>query len=769
MQSLIFLLLSLLSPFPRRSTLAERLAALPTAGLPTRAPVTIYWDEHQIPFIEAAHDTDLACALGAVHAHLRLSQIEMLRRIAQGRIAEMVGPRGVDLDHSLRVLDLCRAVPAIEAELPVDTRRFLEAFVAGLNHYVANVRELPFEFSVMGIGREPWTLADVLSIGRLIATDVNWMDWLSLLKLRGHKEWRQFWARLIESGSSSAPSFRERRRLDTMRRLLRAFGRWGSNSMVVARRKSASAAGLIASDPHVGLMLPSLWLIGGWKSPSYHTVGLMFPGLPVMALGRNDHIAWGGTNMHAASSDLFDIGAIAGEEITEREETIKVRWGRPRTVRVRETVLGPVLSDAPVLKGLSARGFSLRWVGHDPSDEFTALLAVSRARAWPEFRRAFASFAVSGMNMLYADIAGNIGQVLAVRLPAREGVRPNDLVLDPNDEKVLWSGFLGPEDLPHSYNPPENFLVSANNRPVETRIPLGYLFSPDDRIQRITELLARLDKVRLDDLREIQQDVFTRSAVELRDLLVEKMEALGIAAEAPAAQRRLFTWLAAWDGNYRRESRGALAFETLVYSLSKRLYGPVFTQAENATYASVGRIKNLLEKDIQEMDEERLARRLRRALAAASKRFRRYDDWGDMHRLGLFHPLGALPVIGRRYRFFGGPTGGSGDTVMKTAHGSTNRRHHVRYGAAARHISDLSDMDENYFALLGGQDGWLASSTFTDLIPKWLERTYVRVPLRMETVRRSFLHRTVLMPAGSGVDTRPAEADAAWPAFADKK
>jgi len=591
------------------------------------------------------------------------------------------------------------------------------------------------------------------------------------LKLRGHKEWREFWARLIESGTTSLPSFQERRRLDSMRRLLRAFGRWGSNSMVVARRKSASGAGLIASDPHVGLMLPSLWLIGGWKSPSYHTVGLMFPGLPVMAVGRNEQIAWGGTNMHAASSDLFDIGSVAPEEITERDETIKVRWGKRRTVRVRETVFGPVLSDAPVLKGLSARGFSLRWVGHDPSDEFTAMLAVNRARNWSDFRRAYATFAVSGMNMLYADTVGNIGQVLAVRLPAREGARPHDLVLDPNDEAVVWSGFVGPDDLPHSYNPPENFLVSANNRPVETRIPLGYLFSPDDRVQRITALLARLDKVRLDDLREIQQDVFTPSAVELRDLLMEKFESLGIAAEATPAQRRLLTWLGAWDGNYRRESRGALAFEVLVYRVSKRIYGPVFTQAENATYASVGRIKNLLEKDIREMDQAKLARRLRRALARATRRFERFDDWGDMHRLGLFHPLGALPAIGRRFRFFAGPIGGSGDTVMKTAHGSTDRRHHVRYGAAARHISDLRDMDENYFALLGGQDGWLASGTFADLIPKWLERTYVRVPLRLETVRRSFEHRTVLTPARAAAG--PARADDeetdTWPAIARER
>jgi penicillin amidase len=495
----------------------------------------------------------------------------------------------------------------------------------------------------------------------------------------------------------------------------------------------------------------------------------MFPGLPVMALGRNEHIAWGGTNMHAASSDLFDIGGIPAAEIIEREETIKVRWSRSRTVRVRETEFGPVLSDAPVLKGLSKRGFAIRWVGHDPSDEFTALLAVSRARNWSEFRRAFATFAVSGMNMLYADVAGNIGQVLAVRLPAREGVRPPDLVLDPSDESVLWSGFVGPDDLPHSYNPPENFLVSANNRPAETRIPLGYMFSPDDRVQRITALLARLDKVRLADLREIQQDVFTPSAVALRDLLVEKMTALGIAAEAAPAEKQLLTWLAAWDGNYRRESRGALAFEILVYCLSTGIYGPVFAQAENATYASVGRIKNLLEKDIQEMEEPRLKRRLQKALTAATKRFQRYDDWGDMHRLGLWHPLGALPVIGRRFRFFAGPTGGSGDTVMKTAHGSTDRRHYVRYGAAARHISDLADMDENYFALLGGQDGWLASSTFADQIPTWLERTYVRVPLRLETVRRTFAHRTVLTSAQAPAEITPVEGGATWPAVARRR
>ena len=117
-----------------------------------------------------------------------------------------------------------------------------------------------------------------------------------------------------------------------------------------------------------------------------------------------------------------------------------------------------------------------------------------------------------------------------------------------------------------------------------------------------------------------------------------------------------------------------------------------------------------------------------------------------MHRLGLHHPLSVLPIVGKRYCFGDYPIGGSSDTVMKTAHGLSDRRHSTPYGAMARHISDLSDMDRNFFVLLGGQDGWLRSSTFTDQLPMWLSGTYIQVPLRVATVRATFPHRTVLKP-----------------------
>src|SRR6266481_3778453 len=179
---------------PRPRTIAERLAALPQHGLPLEAPVEIRWNDRLVPFIEARSDRDLAVALGLVHAHLRLAQIELLRRIAQGRLAEILGPIAIAFDHGLRLLDPTRAVPAIERSLPEATRDWLDGFVAGINHRLASAAEIPLEFRLLGIAPEPWRVADVLGIARLAAADINWLLWLRLLRLPRGADWPGLWA-----------------------------------------------------------------------------------------------------------------------------------------------------------------------------------------------------------------------------------------------------------------------------------------------------------------------------------------------------------------------------------------------------------------------------------------------------------------------------------------------------------------------------------------------------------------------------------------------
>ena len=737
---------AVLAPLPEPSTVSERLAMLPAEGAPVAGRTTIHWDRHQIPFVEAETDADAAVALGLVHAHLRLGQMEILRRISQGRLAEMGGPLATEIDQGIRLLDFDRAVPEIEAQLPDDTRLWLDGFVRGVNHYQHNVERLPLEFAVLGLEREPWTVADVLTIGRLVGTDVNWLVWFNILKLRTREDWPQLWARLVENGSESTPSFEAAREQALLGEILSGVGRSGSNSFAVAPSKTLSGGAIIANDPHLGIYAPNTWLLAGVKSPSYHAVGMMAPGLPLFAIGRNPWVAWGGTNMRAASSELYDVSDLAPGEIRERTEDIAVRWWFDESVKVRETPWGPILSDAPQFEALEGPDFALRWAGHLASDETTAFLKASQARNVEAFRAAFTSFSTPGQNMLAADSAGNIAQIMAVQLPRRNGAPPADVILRPEAREGAWEDLVGVLDLPYSLNPERGYIASANNRPTNGKTQVGYFFSPDDRVERISELLTDRKDVDLAAVREIQQDVYMASSVALRDTLVGEIDALGIAARLGDPERAVLALIRTWDGYYDRESRGAVAFELLRDAFTAQFYEISFGEQDWAAFANVGRIKSLLREDIERAEPEALSRSLVAALQASAERIGDFDSWGDMHRLELSHPLSAIPVIGGKFRFADLPVGGSSDSLMKTAHATTSERHATRYGANARHVSDLSDMDLNWFVLLGGQDGWLNSTTFLDQLPLWTEGDYIQLPLRLEAVRARTRHTTELEP-----------------------
>lgn len=721
---------SLLSPLPDPTSLTERLAAFPTAGLPLRGAVTVHWNERQIPFIEAEHDGDAAFALGLVHAHLRLGQMAMARMVARGRLSEMAGPIAIDIDKGLRILSFSRAAGEIERAMDLATRDWVARFVEGINHYQNAAAELPHEFRVLNLEREPWTVADVVTIGRLAGTDVNWLVWLDLLPLRKRPDWPQIWTRLLEKGRTSPPSF------DGAAKLA-GFSRSGSNSMALAPRRTSTGGALLANDPHLGIFVPNVWLIAGIKSPSFHAVGLMGPGLPIFAIGRNPHVAWGGTNMRAASSDLYDVSALPASDIAERKERIAVRWWFDGETTVRDTPYGPILSDAPLLAGLSP--VALKWTGHQASDEIGAMLAASRARNFQDFRKAFDRFAVPGQNMLYADAEGNIGQVMAVQLPTRRGP-PTDLIVDTDEYDAVWTDLLPASRLPFSFNPETGYLASANNRPAETDTPVGFFFSGEDRVRRMAEAIEAATPVGIDTLSALQRDVRAASAAALRDSFVAKLDAADIAADDRGAEalRRMRDW----DGHYRPDSVGAVSFEQFRKGFVSRFYALRFGDA--SAFAGSGRIAALLREDIEAADDTTVRKALAAGIEAAAAGLGKFDDWADMHRLRLAHPLAFLPIIGDRYVFAEHGVGGSNETLMKTAHEATVERHRVNYGSNARHISDMADPDANYFVLLGGQDGWLGSSTLLDQWPLWRDGEYVRMPLSLDAVRRNFPYRMTL-------------------------
>jgi penicillin amidase len=748
------------SPLPEKSTVAERIRAFPTDGLPIREPVQLYWDSHLIPFIEARRDDDLAFVLGMAHAHLRLGQMEMIRHVSQGRLAEMLGPSAAPIDHSLRILNVGRASAEIYRAMPPETRLWLDEFVRGVNFYQDRLRELPHEFKVMGLGRERWTPEDVITLERFAGVDVNWITEFMLLPIRGKPYYREVFEKFRDAGSASPPSFAGAGATASLSGALGGLSRSGSNALAISAGRSATGGAIFANDPHVAIMIPNSWIIVGCSSPSYHVVGLMFPGIPFAAIGRNEHVAWGGTNMRAASSDLYDLSAEPPGTITSRQETIRVRGWFNREVAVRESRFGPVISDAPALAGYRGPPLALRWVGHEPSDEFTALLKANRARNWDEFREAFRDYGVPGMNVLFADDRGNIGQLMAVRAPVRpnlstSGATPEDVVLNPADPARLWQGCKGPCDLPQGWNPQIGFLASCNNLPARSNPPVGWLFSPNDRVARIRALLGKSGKVSLDQVKAIQGDVYSATDSDLRDIFLRRIAACGLSEELERRQPQFMAALAGWDGCYNPDSAGAVAFQTLLYHFADAYYSKRYDKPMAQMLLKSAFAREFLKRDLAGAPSPNLSSAdppaamralLRDAVARAAESAKPFRNWGEMHRLRIAHLFSVVPYIGWKYRLADYPAAGANETLQKTAHPLTAGKNAATYGAVARAISDLSNPEENYFVLLGGQDGRLRSDAALDQVPLWLNRQYIKVPLPLESVRKSFEFRVELRP-----------------------
>jgi penicillin amidase len=473
---------------------------------------------------------------------------------------------------------------------------------------------------------------------------------------------------------------------------------------------------------------------------------MMFPGIPIVLVGRNDAIAWGGTNMRSASSDLYALTPEQARKCTTRREKIRVRWWPDKQVAIRTSMFGPIISDSPLFKAAPGQTLALRWVGHQASDEMTALLKVNRAHTWAEFYAAFETYAVSGQNFLYADTAGHIGMVPAVKIPVRNPGKPDDFIFDAGSPSYQWNGYLKATEIPPVFDPQQHFIASANNRPLICQPPLGYFFSANDRVDRMTELVRANSPIDLAAAGKIQQDVLAPSALKTRDCLLDKISALLPGMSLTEKEWIVLDTLRRWDGRYTPQSGGALAFQLMLYYFIQRYYGQVYDDAVVKMFLSSEHANTYVQQDLNSGDPSLVTASLIRAIRKASKRYAHFNAWGDIHRLQLKHILGNIPLLGARYQFGDYPARGSYNTVQKTAHQISDRKHGSFYGANARFIARMIDPDENYFVLLGGQDGSVGSKNFIDQVPLWLEGKYIRIPLGKESIRACFTHQMKLQP-----------------------
>ena len=477
--------------------------------------------------------------LGLVHAHLRETQLALGKRIAYGRLSEIAGRCAWKLDHTLRIIDFPAASEAVIARMPATSREWMQRFVDGLNWYQEHAGPVPFAYRLLGMRREQWTIRDLLAIGRVAGADISWSTYFSLIGHRGADGWPELWRRALRTGVTPTFSFDAATRGAAFANLLFGYGRSGSNCVVVSPARSASGGALLASDPHLPLLLPNLWLLAGVRSPLYRVVGLMPAGLPIFGLGRSETLAWGGTNMRAASSDLFDV---AGKPIESRTERLRTRFWKSREVIV--TLLGSGAADLG-FAAVQRRAGRKRRAALDgpPAERRDHCIPRRAARDHPR-----------GLPRRLRQLRGR-GPEHAVRRQERQyrpghgGVAAGAQIRGAPGPRAGWRGSRAalarlPERDAASLvaQSGQGFFAYGNNPPAQIDTPISLFPLAPERVERIQALLRAKDTFSVADLRAMQRDVVSTAALALKEGRVRALDEAGVAVRRPGFVACLRGW-----------------------------------------------------------------------------------------------------------------------------------------------------------------------------------------------------------------------------------
>lgn len=749
-----------------RLSLPRLEGAVELAGL--TAPVEVLRDAYGIPHIFAASGDDAMFGLGYVHAQDRLWQMDMNRRIGSGRLAEAVGPAGLETDRFLRTLGVRRAAVATLAKLDADTRAALRAYAAGVNAFLDSDPVLPVEFLLTGVKPERWTPEDSLTWVKMMAWDLggNWKN--ELLRLRLAKTLplariQQFLPPYPGDPPPAIADFSELYRgLEQAAVKLAALAPpvdegAGSNNWVVSGAHTVSGKPLLANDPHLGLTAPAVWYFAHLHAPGLNAIGATLPGVPLIALGRNERIAWGFTNTGPDVQDIYieKLDAAGGyltpegpTPFTVIEETLRVKGGEPEKLQVRLTRHGPLISDVlkPALDA-APRGYALafQWtVLRDDDLSLQGLARFARARGWDDILAASRDLHSPQQNIVYADVEGNIGFLAPGRIPVRRS--DNDLMGHAPapgwEARYDWSGFLALEDMPLVPNPAGGIIVTANHKVVPANYPhfITSEWQPPYRAERIAQLLAATPRHTVRSFARIQADVASLAMREVLPLLLAAQPASG-------RSRRAQALLAAWDGVMAADRAEPLIAIAWWREFTRALYAdelgdafpanwlmrPQFVAAVLADRDGASRWCD----DVRTAPVETCAQLLERSLQTALDDLaRRYGDdmaawrWGMAHVARHEHrPFGRHPLLSRVFDIRV-PTPGDAFSVNVGRHNPGDEANPFanRHAASLRAIYDLADPENSLYIHSGGQSGNVVSPHYDSFTEAWSKGEYI--PMR---------------------------------------
>ncbi|MYB49425.1 MAG: penicillin acylase family protein [Dehalococcoidia bacterium] len=730
--------------------------------------VEIARDEWGVPHILAETDDDLFFGYGYATAQDRLWQLDYYRRKARGRLSEVIGPSGIEIDTVSHTIGLERTAQENLARFPEKTKRRLQAYTDGVNAFMEETRSsLPIEFDLLGYEPQGWTPLDSVATwqefrwyltGRLPIIAIPDLAKRTLGEgallddfITGEAEDES----IVPKGSYSPSRTGEVPVGEVVGDPDEGIG---SNNWVVSGSKSTSGAPMVASDPHIAFGAVSCWYEVHLSGPDINVAGAGYVGVPGVVFGRNETLAWGVTNNICSQRDIYREQEdpdrpghfrFGDEWRPAKNETVEiaVKGEDARTITITRTHNGPIVDELLPEPLRTTDKVSARWLGTGFGDEITCMLDLAAAGNCDEAKEALRDWIVPTWSYVFGDVEGHIGYQAVGRIPIREQwnreYRPG---WDPAHQ---WSGLIPYDALPALSDPAEGYARSANNRtaPEDYPYPLSGTWSSGHRALRIRQMLEEQEQFSREDFARMQTDTLSMRAVEVLPSLVETLKRSSDPRVLEAAG-----FLDEWNGRMDVDEVGASIFELFFAEFTTAVAAERFSGDEVPLVAGAisGYSVRLLRKDEtggSPPRNETVVTSMLRAIDILTERLgpeMAEWRWGRIHKIALNHLLSDRGDLSDLLKRGGQPVGGNGITVCNTGF---DPNYLASIGANWRHNADLADDPPGLWAVdTTGQSGHPGSPHYGDQLTEWLAGRHHYLPLDSERARAQAASTLTLSP-----------------------
>jgi len=743
------------------------------------AEVRVWRDAHGAPHIFAGSIDDATRALGYLHASERMFQMDILRRVGQGRMAEIRGDDLLGVDKFIRTLGFYREAESSFFVLSPWAQKRLEAYAEGVNAFLAS-HALPPEFLLAGDSPEPWKPADSLVIGKIEAYQLSRNYKIKLLRARlsrklgsEQENWLFPNARPgdpITTLPTKSDAHANGKNIDEELGALTGIGEGASNEWVIAGPRTLTGKPILANDPHLELSAPILWYLARVVTPEGSVKGATLPGAPVFVLGQNDSIAWGLTTADSNVEDLFIetvdpsnpskyLTPDGPKPFDVRIETIHVKGGADVKLTIRATRHGPVLSD--VNDDLAdfvgpGRAVALAFTGLGDRDTTAeTFMRLNAARNWGEFLAALRVYQTPTQNFVYADRGGDIGFLNPGLVPLRKSGDGFSLV-DGASGAFDWTGTIPLDQWPQLHNPETGFAFNANNAdfPDNHEPSFGQDWEENFRARRIQQFFDAIDKHSLDTSAAMQADHLSLDVKDLQPF---------IATIAPSDERarKAQAMLLSWNAVMDKDRAEPLIYTAFLRSLHEILIEDRtgLPMIEKGPFAATTLVSLMRDHpswcDSPGAPDPGCRKALGRALDDGLALLVKRDGadmtqwrWGAEHKALLQHQMFShVPLLDRLSDLSVSSSGGFYTLDRGGGFDASSDMPFARtQGGGFRGLYDLADPDKSRFMIATGESGHIFSRHYGDLAPLWNDVKSITLSGSEEQLKKAGAQELTLAP-----------------------